>query len=595
MAIVTGLAVAWLVRRPVETPAKLTERQLTANPLENYVARGAISSDGKYVAYVDQTGLYLRSIESGETRAVSVPTELRSRIFGIRWFPEGGKLLAVAASSEGTDLWAITILGEAAPRLLYRHGAGPAVSPDGRLIAFGSYDFKERFSQLLVGSVNGEPPRKLVTPQENEDVSSPVWSPDGRWLAYERVWKTAQGSWSSAIEVRLADGGPAETLVSESSLPKSSSFDCAYLCFAWSPDWRLVFPVSQASGSPTKHATHGLWAIRVEPQKVKAASKPERLVQTGVFVPRDLTITADGNRLSFRKELTWDDVYLAELGPDGASMKLPRRFTLDNRGSYPDDWTRDSQAILFSSERNGKSQVFKQGLKETVPEPVVESPGDDYGARMSPDGFWLLYGESPRATPNARPSPVRLMRRPIGGGSPEMVLEEPGGAQWDFNCPARPGSSCVLRQKEEKDYVFYSLDPVRGKGQQLGKIEVSYGTGWNISPDGSRLALVDPHKYHGRIEVLTVSDRAWHEVSGEPGWGDFQKIAWAADEKGFFVTSWLPDSWNLLHVTLAGKVSPLLRNGHRQWMTNPLPSPDGKYLAFKAQTFDSNVWMLEGF
>ena len=78
----------------------------------------------------------------------------------------------------------------------------------------------------------------------------------------------------------------------------------------------------------------------------------------------------------------------------------------------------------------------------------------------------------------------------------------------------------------------------------------------------------------------------------------FSRIAWIADGKGFFVTSLLPDSelrFNLLYVTVDGKVKPLLRNTVRQWMINPMPSPDGKYLAFQAQTWDSNVWMLEGF
>jgi eukaryotic-like serine/threonine-protein kinase len=116
-----------------------------------------------------------------------------------------------------------------------------------------------------------------------------------------------------------------------------------------------------------------------------------------------------------------------------------------------------------------------------------------------------------------------------------------------------------------------------------------------MSPDGSRLASIDEANHMGRIEVLNLSDRTWHEVSLEPGWGELQSIAWTADGKGFFVTSFLPDSYNLLRVTLAGKVKPLLRNGHRQWTTNPVPSPDGKHLAFQAQTWDSNVWMLEGF
>ena len=61
------------------------------------------------------------------------------------------------------------------------------------------------------------------------------------------------------------------------------------------------------------------------------------------------------------------------------------------------------------------------------------------------------------------------------------------------------------------------------------------------------------------------------------------------------MTSWTADSFNLLHVTLAGKVQLLLRNGRSQWLHCPLPSPDGKYLAFSTQTWDGNVWMVENF
>jgi len=599
--ILAGLALARFLWHRVGTPPELTERQLTANPPGDHVVGVAISPDGKYVAYVDQTGIYLRSIDSGETRAVSVPAELGRRIFSILWLPEGGKLLANAASSEGFDLWMITILGEAAPHLLYRDGELPAVSPDGRLIAFANGESRTPGKEVLIGSLNGEAPRKLVTARADQNVRSPAWSPDGRWIAYFRDWKTTQGSWSSAIEVRPSAGGGAKTLLSESSLPIWSTFDCpdyAGSCFVWAPDWRLVFAVSQPLESPTTQPKDGLWAVQVKPHKDQAAGKPERLTQTGDFALYDLTMTADGKRLSFRKGLEWDDVYLAELAPNGASVKAPRRLTLDNRGSQLNNWTRDSQAILFSSNRNGKLQVFKQNLNETVAEAVVGSPGDDYGAGLSPDGSWMLYVESARTAPGAPPVPHWLMRRPVGGGSPEIVLEYPASVSPEgIWCPLNPGPPCVLGQREGNQLVFYSLDPVRGKGERLGKIEVSPDRfhSWNVSPDGSRLVLVDGHEYHARIEALTLKDRAWHELSLEPGWGDLQSIAWAADGKGFFVTSWLPDSFNLLHVTLAGKVNPLLRNAHRQWMVNPLPSPDGKYLAFQAQTWDRNVWLLEGF
>jgi WD40-like Beta Propeller Repeat len=103
------------------------------------------------------------------------------------------------------------------------------------------------------------------------------------------------------------------------------------------------------------------------------------------------------------------------------------------------------------------------------------------------------------------------------------------------------------------------------------------------------------HSHKDRIEILTLFNRVWHEIAVEPGSGDYQSVAWAADGKGFFLTTWLPQSFNLVHVTLSGKVQLLLSNAHRQWMTRPRPSPDGKYLAFQAQTMDANVWLLENF
>jgi len=39
----------------------------------------------------------------------------------------------------------------------------------------------------------------------------------------------------------------------------------------------------------------------------------------------------------------------------------------------------------------------------------------------------------------------------------------------------------------------------------------------------------------------------------------------------------------------------LLHNGLSRWLHNPLPSPDGKYLSFSAQTWDSNIWMVDNF
>jgi Tol biopolymer transport system component len=605
--IAAGLAVGWFAWRRSGTRAELAERQLTANPPEVWVTGAAISPDGKHIAYADQAGLYLRSIESEETQAVPLPGGFQDQLAlgALGWFPDGGKLLAQAWGSGHIDVWVITVLGTAPPRLLYRDGRLPAISPDGQSVAFEGANLRTgKIGQdVWVGGVNGESPRNLVPAQETRHVSGLAWSPDGRWIAYASGWKTSQGEWDSAIEVRPARGGPAKTLVSKSSLPKKSAL-CYGTSFSssceatlrWSPDWRLVFSVTHDEALSAQ-GKHSLWEVPTEPRTGEAAAKPQRLTQWSDSFSRSLAIAADGKRLSFRKTHSWSDVYLAELGPGGASMKTPHRFTLDNRGSFLFDWTRDSRAIIFGWNRNRRWEVLSQGLSEKIGESLLQVSEDDLNNfTLSPDGSWILYDVSAHAahfpTPAAPGPPHRVMRRAPAGGSPELVLEEPASASLGIWCPMKPGSSCVLVEEQGNDLVFYPLDPVRGKGEKIG---ASKSSSWNVSPspDGSRLALVDS-THQGRIEVLTFSDHAWQEVSVEPGWGYLQHIAWAADGRGFYITSESNQS-NLLYITLTGQVKPLLRNGWRGPVNNPLPSPDGKYLAYQGATIDSNVWMLEDF
>ena len=319
--LMVGMGIAGLLWRRGKPQVELQERQITANPQGDRVTGAAVSPDGKYLAYADQTGLYLRSIESGETHSVNLPAELRGRIFGLRWFPEGGKLVAGVNGSDGEDIWVIGVLGEEKPYLLYRHGFEPAISPDSRMVAFTNGELTKDNRQVWVGRIDGSQPRKLADTGELESVSSPVWSPDGHWIAYGRSWKTPQGAWSSAIEVRPAAGGPAKTLVAESGLPKKYTFlqgTDAQFAESWSSDWRLVFSVTETSESPTKYS---LWQARVDPDTAEVVGKPERLMEWSSFWPWNLTMTADGKRLSMLKERSWVDVYLGELGPGGTTMK----------------------------------------------------------------------------------------------------------------------------------------------------------------------------------------------------------------------------------------------------------------------------------
>ncbi len=598
LILAAGLAAyQWLRGYPGgKAGRELHERQITSNPMEDWVSSGAISPDGKQMAYRDQAGFLLRTIDSGETRPIAVPRELWSpSAGGLRWFPEGGKLLADFVAPEGYAIWVIPVTGGEPPRRVYSPGVFPAISPDGRSIAFINGNLDTFGAELWVSGLDGSAPRKLATGNGWRPFSSPIWSPDGRWIAYLRNEAPKEGLMSTAVEVRPAGGGPARTLAPGSSLPQHpAGWSPWWGAAVWSPDWRLIFAIING----------GLWEIRVDPTTCEARGKPEQLAppvlapavsaaQGSVDWEGSLSVSADGKRLAFMKAYYLQTVDVGELGRGGSSLQGARRLTLDDRDSKLSGWTRDGKAVIFSSSRNGRSEIFRQAVNETVPELLVSSSANAWAARPSADGAWLLYWEQdqerPGAPPNPAGAPARIMRRPAAGGPAETVLQSPAGSQ-DLSCPLVPGPPCAFILKEGKHVAFYSFDPVRGLGGRIGQIDGA--SDWDLSPDGTRIAVV---KHQDRIELLTLSDRTWHEIPADPPGGRFASINWASDSKGVFVVSALPDSMALLHVTTAGKVDRLLSRGAEHELTCPLPSPDGKYLAFGTRWLDSNLWMIENF
>jgi len=82
-----------------------------------------------------------------------------------------------------------------------------AISPDGRLIAFA----KGGSTDLWLGGTHAETPQRLG--EDNDDVMSPAWSPEGRWIGYVSWKEAAEALRISTIKVRPVAGGPAKTLL----------------------------------------------------------------------------------------------------------------------------------------------------------------------------------------------------------------------------------------------------------------------------------------------------------------------------------------------------------------------------------------------
>ncbi len=296
----------------------------------------------------------------------------------------------------------------------------------------------------------------------------------------------------------------------------------------------------------------------------------------------------------FRKTMfTW-----RELEGKGARLAMPRRLTHDDRGDYATAWTADSKAVLFSSNRNGNPDVFKQALDQRFAEPVVTGPEDQCDPTLTPDGASILYFGLPTWARLAATKPVALRQAPIAGGPAQLVLNEQGFSR--VHCARQPSNLCVVDQRTKGQLFFYAFDPIRGKGRELTRIEVSPNAqyDWDLSPDGSRIALQRSNDQQGGLKVLSLTGERAYDVVVQ-GWHQLSSISWAADGKGWFVSSWSEGSDILLFVDLKGQAQVLWR----QFSLLPriatvswgIPSPDGRYLAFAASTLSGNAWMMENF
>ena len=169
-------------------------------------------------------------------------------------------------------------------------------------------------------------------------------------------------------------------------------------------------------------------------------------------------------------------MYVADLEANGTRMTAPRRLTLNEGRNYPAAWTADSRAVLFGSYRDGRWRTYKQFLDEDSAQPIVAGTDpDEEDARVSPDGAWLLYIASSREDR----SPVReLMRVPIEGGQPQLVLRAEAPTYSGLRCSKTAASLCVIAEQstDNKQLVFTALDPLKGREGELARFDIDPAT-----------------------------------------------------------------------------------------------------------------------
>jgi len=575
--VVAGLGLLWIEREVFMPRIPLRERQLTHNPPEDRVTGASISPNGRYLAFSTPKGLHLTTVDTGETHDVPLPEEIRTHLWNIRWFPDNEKLLFVTPSeTEGWITWRTSIFG-GTPLKLRTDSPNPVVSPQGSSIAFISGHSHE----IWTAGSSGENPVKVLR-SENEIFRALAWSASGKRLAYVRTAKDGNGG---SIETLSFDGGAPSVVLSDPMLPVTEPPP-----LLWLADGRIIYVL----GEPSASGANNMWEITVDPTTGKPNGKARKMTNSDGFYYDDASVTSDLRSLVLQKFHNRTDVYVGELRNGGTLLDLPKRVTVSESSNFPSAWTNDSKAILITSTRTGRSQMFRQSLGNDNAEVLMPGPDDEGSAMPSPDGKWILYWWFPHSV-DPHSSSKRLMRFPASGGSPEQVLEIKSGSNISYDCPLNSVRACVLSRWEEGQLTFYSLDPVQGQGKQLCATKMSnpVDLSWSVSADGSRIAVTSNDQLKGQVRILDLTSGAERDLQLPHGW-DIWSLSWTTDSKALLVAA-QSSNYMIVRIEMDGKTHVLLDQGREHWLSGPISSPDGHHLAFSQQTFENNVWLLENF
>jgi DNA-binding winged helix-turn-helix (wHTH) protein/Tol biopolymer transport system component len=585
------------LRRANTPPPPAIERQITANPREAPITAAVVSPDGKYVAYSDTTGVYVRHIDTGETRPLPLPSGFDA--IPTSWFPDGTHLLLGSGealngfgppSKDGIpSLWKVSLLG-GSPQRLVDNASGGSVSPDGSEIAFlrddamgspeiwvmatdGSNLQRVAHAGVPVGSTRaGDTVNRVF---ESVFVSAIAWSPDGKRLAYvKRFEATSPGPSEDKHSLETVDllGGQPKVLKTSTHLLN---------VVTWATDGRLLFGYRNDPAS--ERVNTAIWSLRINQESGEPEGKEVQLT-TGAGRLCGLSVTRDGKRLVLWRENLSPTVFLAEIDAETHSLMRPRRLTLDENTNIVMDWTPDSQAVLFSSNRNGTSEIFRQGIDQVVPEVLVEGHGL-FQPRVSPNGKEILYlaGYNPQ-TPA---QPVSVMAVSLAGGPSRVVLQTPFIDS--FQCLRNPSKLCLLTTSER----VYSFDPQDGKLQPLYDRRAPGVFNLMTSPNGDQLAVVYAGSKH-KITFVTLRNNESREVELPESLGI--GMDWMSDSKGLLVTGWSTNGAPVvIGLETNGQHRVLLEGDKAIQYMFAIPSPDGRYAALQVDTRENNAWMVENF
>jgi Tol biopolymer transport system component/tRNA A-37 threonylcarbamoyl transferase component Bud32 len=534
------------------------------------------SPDGSLIAFASNRSgnfeIYVRRIEGGqEVNITNDPGQDIQPAFS----PDGASIAFVSTRSSrtgmikvgpyigfeyrtyGGDIWVAPALGGPARRLA-QDGNFPVWSADGRKIAYVS-GFDDHRSILEVSVEGGAPKPVLASADSTWEIIKLQYSPGGNWFVFE--------TWDQHLMlISSARGAPAPRELLRGSSP------------VWDASGKRLYYVT-----PEKLGGTVIQSIEFDEASGRIQGSPLSLgVMTGVL--RDLAISRNGHELVASEHQESLNLSRLPLAAGGSSPAGPEEMLTPGgvRDRYP-SFSPNGGRIAFADNRLGDQEVWILDLATRQRE-RLRLPQADLGANLP---FW---------SPDGRRLAVTRFR-PDGNSS--MWIAAVDGSTAEEVVPAKPvlrgapfspdGRNLLFTYRTDGYAQLFMLDVASRTEHQLTFSKSDkYDPVW--SPDGQWIAY--PSNAGGYTQIWRIATAGGEEQRLTTGYDRIRHISFSADGRWIYLQ---PNHLNIYRMPAGGgplqQVTKFPESG--LFIEEPKLSPDGRWLAYCHNNGGSSLWLLE--
>jgi Tol biopolymer transport system component len=353
---------------PVTLRGAIQEAAIQHVSLDTGFSSFALSPDGKKVAFVARGEVFAASSEDGGDAArVTRSVEAESNL---RWAPDSRRLAYVSRRDGRPSIW-LHDFGSGEERRITSGGddATPVFSPDGKTLAYVRGGTDLRLANLEDGSGRSLAAGRFWRPPYSGALE---WSGDGRWLA----WLAADDEGFTNVHVVGSEGGAPQLV---SGLPNSFGET-----LVWDPDGRSLYFWSG-------HRTEDGRIARVDLVPRTPVFREDRFRELFETPP-----TAGGDGDGGLSQASTDDDE-----PDPVVIEfdgIRRRLELLPVGVDVGEFTLspDGKTLVFTAIAEGQTNLYAYSVDEEAEEPPVtrqltSTPGAKSSPAFSQDGTTVFY------------------------------------------------------------------------------------------------------------------------------------------------------------------------------------------------------------